>query len=192
MYRLQKIFYFPKNNKSKEYWKIVVFLYTFLLIHTNKVYAMPKIQPDFIITQEMIDDAIPTPASVNFTKRIEHDIRVMEKRHFENIDKESEDKYRIARLEFFLLGKTWEFSPLSDRMRRLRLASQRKMLSGTSLPVGIRRYISPAKIQNDSTPSNDTDDNVGLIDGFLKLYAPETYEKWSIRKRRLQECYNDG
>lgn len=192
MCKFTKKKYTFKNGAKKGYGKIIILLYVLTTFHTNKVSAMPKVQPDFIITQEMIDEATPTPALVHFTKRIEHDIRVMEKRHFENIDKESEDKYRIARLEFFLLGKTWEFSPLQDRMRRLRLASQRKMLSGTSLPVGIRRYVSPARIQNDSTPSNDTDDNVGLIDGFLKLYAPEAYEKWSIRKRRLQECYNDG
>lgn len=171
------------------------FLFTFLIFfvfHTNDVYSMPNTQPDFIISREAIDNATPTPAPVEFTKKIEHEIRVMEKRHFEKIDKETSPKYRVARLEFYLLGKTWEFSPLYDRMRRLKLASQRKMLSGTSLPLGIRKYVSPARIQNDSTPSNDTDDNVGLIDGFLKLYSPEMYEKWSIRKRHLQECYNDG
>lgn len=171
---------------------LIVIIFSCLVLNEEKIYAMPNVQPDFIITQEAIDNVIPTPADVVFTKKIEHDIKVMEKRHFATVDDTDSPKYRVARLEFLLLGKTWEFSPLNDRMRRLRLASQRKMLSGTSLPVGIRKYVSPARIQNDSTPSYDTDDNVGIIDGLLKLYAPETYDKWSKRKRRLQECYNDG
>ena len=171
---------------------LIIIFFSCFILSKNIAHAMPKTQPDFIITQEDIDNAIPTPADVVFTKKIEHDIKVMEKRHFETVDNEDSPKYRVARLEFLLLGKTWEFSPLNDRMRRLRLASQRKMLSGTSLPVGIRKYVSPARIQNDSTPSCDTDDNVGIIDGLMKLYTPDIYEKWSKRKRRLQECYNDG
>ena len=157
-----------------------------------RVYAAPNVQPDFIITEEDIKNAIPTPAPVHFDKRTEHEIRVMEKRHFEKTNDDESEKYRVAKLEEHLLGRTWEFSPLPNRMRTLKLASQRKMLSGTSLPVGIRRYASPARISNDSTPVYDNDDNVGLIDGLLKLIAPDAYYQWSKRKRRIQECYNDG
>ena len=158
----------------------------------DKTFSMPNVQPDFIITEEDIRNAVPTPAPVNFDSKTEHEIAVKEKRHFENSCEYDSDKYRIAKLEEHLLGRTWEFSPLSDRMRRLKLASQRKVLAGTSLPVGIRRYMSPARIKNDSTPSTETDDNVGIIDGLLKLYAPDVYYGWSDRKRRMQERYNDG
>ena len=157
-----------------------------------ETYAAPNVQPDFIITEEDIKNAVPTPASVCFDKKTEHEIRVMEKRHFEKTSDDEPEKYRVAKLEEHLLGRTWEFSPLSHRMRRLKLASQRKMLSGTSLPVGIRKYVSPARIANDSTPVYDNDDNVGIIDGLLKLMAPDTFYKWSKRKRHMQECYNDG
>lgn len=149
-------------------------------------------QPDFIITEEDIKNAIPTEADVTFTKKTEHEVRVMEKRHFEKVNDYDSSKYRIAKLENHLLGRTWEFSPIDERMRRLKLASQRKMLSGTSLPVGIRRYMSPERIANDSTPVYDNEDNVGIIDGLLKLYLPDTYKSWSNRKKRIRERYNDG
>ncbi len=153
--------------------------------------CMPNVQPDFIITQEDIQNAIPTEADVILTKKTEHEIRVMEKRHFASVNDYDSDKYRVAKLENYLLGRTWEFSPINERMHRLKLASQRKMLSGTSLPVGIRRYVSPSRIVNDSTPIYEDDNNVGIIDGLLKLYAPDAYDAWSSRKKRMRERYSD-
>ncbi len=182
-------------EKNLSYSSIKIFIYSILVCFAfgcGEVFPAPNAQPDFIITKEDIQNAIATPHSVNFDKKTEHEIRVMEKRHFEKIDDYNEDKYRIAKLEEYLLGRTWEFSPTKDRMNRLKLASQRKMLSGTSLPVGIRRYVSPARIANDSTPVYDNEDNVGLLDGFLKLCAPDIYYTWSARKKRMYERYNDG
>ncbi len=153
---------------------------------------IPEIQPDFIITKEDIQNAVPTEADTTLTKKTEHALKVMEKRHFEKVNNYDTPKYRIAKLENYLLGRTWEFSPVEDRIYRLKLASQRKMLSGTSLPVGIRQYVSPQRIANDSTPVYENEDNVGLIDGFLKLCAPDVYKSWSARKKRLNERYNDG
>jgi len=163
-----------------------------LLLFTQISYAeIPNVQPDFIITKEEIEKAIPTEADVTLNKKNTHAVNVMEKRHFEKINDYDLPKYRVAKLENFLLGRTWEFSPIDDRIRRLKLASQRKMLSGTSLPVGIRKYVSPERIANDSTPIYDNEDNVGLIDGLLKLYAPDVYYNWSSRKKRIRERYSD-
>ena len=153
---------------------------------------IPDIQPEFIITKEDIKNAVPTQADVILNEKNIHAVEVMEKRHFEKINNYDEAKYRVAKLENYLLGRTWEFSPINDRIKRLKLASQRKMLSGTSIPVGIRQYVSPQRIANDSTPIYENEDNVGIIDGFLKLYAPDVYKSWSERKKRLNERYNDG
>ena len=38
----------------------------------------------------------------------------------------------------------------------------------------------------------ENDDNVGIIDGLLKLYMPDVYYSWSNRKKRINERYNDG
>ena len=154
-------------------------------------YSLPNTQPDFIITEDTIKNAVPTPAKVVFDEKTEHDVKTMEKRHFNNTTEYESDKYRIIRLEKHLLGRTWEFSPLSDRIRRLKLASQRRMLSGVSLPPGIKSYMSPSRIKNDSTPTNDTDENVGIFDGLLKLYKPDIYRTWSERKKYIEEAYGD-
>ena len=161
----------------------------FLFLPLNSVFS--AIQPDFYITEEDIKNAVPTEAAVELNKKTEHEIKVMEKRHFEKTYSDESPSYRIKKLEKLLLGRTWEFSPLTDRMRRLKLASQRKILSGMALPVGIEKYASPSKIANDSTPIYENEDNVGILDGLLKLYAPEVYQNWSNRKKRLREVYHD-
>ena len=76
-------------------------------------------------------------------------------------------------------------------MKKLKLASQRKLLSGTSIPLSLRRAgFTPKRIANDSTPVNDNDDNVGLIDGFLKLMAPDAFKTYSEHKKRMYERYD--
>lgn len=169
-----------------------VAIFGLMFLWNTKVFAYTNIQPDFIITENDIKNAIPTEADVIFDNKIAHFVEVMEKRHFDKINNYDSPKYRVAKLENFLLGRTWEFSPIKERIERLKLASQRKMLSGTSLPVGIRKFVSPDRIKNDSTPIYDSEDNVGIIDGLMKLYAPDAYYHWSRREKRIRERYNDG
>ena len=185
-----------KKERLILYKSIKVFIYVVFLcqipFQAAVLAEIPNVQPEFIITKEDIQNAIPTEADVFFTKKTAHEIEVMEKRHFEQVNDYDSPKYRVAKLENYLLRRTWEFSPINTRVDRLKLASQRKMLSGTSLPVGIRRYVSPQRIANDSTPIYENDDNVGIIDGLLKLYMPDVYYSWSNRKKRINERYNDG
>lgn len=134
--------------------------------------------------------AIPTSLDVNFSKKQLKEIVAMEKRHFSSANKFDSSKYRIAKLEEHLLGRTWEFLPVEERMRKLKLASQRKMLSGTSIPLSLRRAgFSPKRIANDSTLIYDDSDNVGLIDGFLRLINPDAFGAYSLRKKRMYERY---
>lgn len=169
--------------------KIILFLISFILSF-GKSFSYTNVQEDFIITKEDIKNAIPTEAKVIFDKKNEHCVEIMEKRHFGKINNYDSPKHRIAKLENLLLKRTWEFSPIKERIERLKLASQRKMLSGTSLPVGIRQFVSPERIANDSTPIYE--DNVGIIDGLMRLYAPDAYKNWAIKEKRIRERYNDG
>ncbi len=186
----QKIILYEFLGKSAG--GIFCLILAFLTISPAKSYSYINAQPEFNISEEDIKNAIPTQAPVVFDNKIRHDVEVMEKRHFEKTNDFDSPKYRVAKLENYLLGRTYEFSLINDRMERLKLASQRKALSGTSIPPGLRKHFSPARIANNSTPVYDNEDNVGLIDGLLKLYAPQIYYPWSKRKKRLQECYNDG
>lgn len=153
--------------------------------------AMCEVQQDFYITAEDIMNAQPVPPDVNFSKKVAREIKTMEKRHFSSVNTYDSDKYRIAKLEEHLLGRTWEFLPVDERMKKLKLASQRKLLSGTAIPLSLRRAgYTPKRIANDSTPVYDNDDNVGLIDGFLKLMAPDAFKTYSEHKKRMYERYD--
>ena len=112
----------------------------------------------------------------------------MEKRHFHNKVTNETDSYRIARLERELMGKVWAYTPLETRMRRLKIASQRTVLAGTSLPNNLARVYTPKRIRNDSIELAQQD-QVGIIDGLLRLYAPEFYQKLRYRNDRHFEQF---
>ena len=145
---------------------------------------------DFQITKQMIIDAIPTESEVVFTPKIEKEVRIMEKRHFNNELVGGDDSYRIARLERELMGRVWRYTPLEDRMRRLKLASSRTMLAGTSLPPSLNRHFTPKRIHNDSIELREQD-RVGIIDGLLRLYAPDLYQKYASYKDRQFERFSE-
>ena len=166
-------------------------LLCFVFIFVLNLPAFSDVQPTFYISAEEIVNAVPNPPDVNFSRKNNKDIATMEKRHFSSVNKFDSDKYRIARLEEHLLGRTWEFLPVDERMRKLKLASQRKMLSGTAIPTSLRRAgFSPKRIANDSTPVYNDDNNVGLIDGFLKLIAPDAFASYSEHRKRMYEQYD--
>lgn len=170
--------------------KLILALFLLAIINVNP--AISEVQETFYITAEDIMNAQAKAPDVAFSKKVSREIKTMEKRHFSGVNTYDSDKYRIARLEEHLLGRTWEFLPVDERMRKLKLASQRKVLSGTSIPLSLRRAgFTPKRIANDSTPVYDDDNNVGLVDGFLKLLAPDAFETYSRRKKRMYERYGE-
>lgn len=169
---------------------IVVTCVIIFLCQTPLVYA--KVQKDFYITAQDILNARPKAPEVNLTPKMAHELDVMEKRHFNNKNVYDSNKYRVAKLENVLLGRTWEYLPIEDRMRKLKLASQRKMLRGTPISPSLRRAgFTPQRIANDSTPVLEDDDDVGIIDGLMKLYAPDAYDIYNKRKKRMSERYEN-
>lgn len=145
-------------------------------------------QAEVTITKQDLIKAQPKEPEVVFTPQIEKEVSIMEKRHFHNKVTNETDSYRIARLESELMGRVWSFSPLETRMRRLKLASQRTMLAGTSLPNNLARIYSPKRIRNDSIELRERE-QVGIIDGLLRLYAPDFYQKLKYRNDRQFEYF---
>lgn len=145
-------------------------------------------QAEVEITQELIDNTKVRAPEVKFTPKIEKEISIMEKRHFKNPPTNETDGYRIARLEDTLMGKVWEYTPLETRMRRLKLASQRVTLAGTSLPNNLSRIYTQKRIRNDSIELREIE-QVGIIDGLLRVYAPDLYEKVRFRNNRHFEYF---
>ena len=143
-----------------------------------------------IITKEDIQNAKPrSPYPVSFSKKDLHIIEVMEKRHFPRTYPEFDDAMRLKNLEYELLGRIWEYTPQEDRIKKLKIASSNTMLIGTALPPSISSKINVKRMRNDSIQLRKRD-NVGLIDGFLRLINPEKYEEYRKYSDSLYNKYD--
>ncbi len=114
-------------------------------------------------------------------------IKIMEDRHFQNSHENEDTLYRIEALEDYLFGTTNEHYSFLKRVERLKIASQQKMLQGVSMPLGTG--ISRKKMRNNKITIKESD-NVGLIDGLMKLYAPDVYEFYKRKNERHLEYEN--
>ena len=141
------------------------------------------------ITKEDILNATPRSMyQVNFSSKDLKVIEIMERRHFPRTYPELSDKERLKNLEYELLGRIWEFTPQDERIKKLKLASSNTMLIGTSLPPSISSKRNAKKLRNTEIQLRQRD-NVGLIDGFLKLFSPEKYELYRKNADRLYYKY---
>ena len=142
-----------------------------------------------IITKEDIMNAKPiSPYTVNFSAKDLKDIEIMERRHFPRTYPEFSDRERLKNLEYELLGKIWEFTPQQERIKKLKLASSNTMLTGMALPASISSKRNAKKLTNSELQLRQRD-NVGLIDGFLRLMSPEKYEIYRQNASRLYYKY---
>jgi len=126
------------------------------------------------------------------TPKMLREVKIMESRHFQNkANNQESDAYRVERLERELLGRSYDALPLNDRMKTLKIASQKRMLAGTSLPPSISKYYSPKRIQNDLIYVVPKNDDVGIIDGLMKVYMPDLFKAYRARKERQFELFDD-
>ena len=131
-----------------------------------------------IITKDDILNAKPkSPYEVEFSQKDLKIVEILEKRHFPRTYEEFSDKERLKNLEYELFGKIWEYTPKEERIRRLSVASSNRMLTGMALPCSISSKRNAKRMRNDSLPIRQKDD-VGLIDGFLRLLNPDKYEQY--------------
>lgn len=129
------------------------------------------------ITKEDIINAKPTEEKVCFSGKDLKVIEMMEKRHFPRTYPEFNDSERLRNLEWELLGRIWVYTSQEDRIKRLKLASTNTMLSGVALPARISSKRNVKRMRNDDITLRKRD-NVGLIDGFLRLINPSLYEQY--------------
>jgi hypothetical protein len=113
------------------------------------------------------------------TPRMLKEIKIMETRHFGKNFYELKERIRLNNLEEELFGVNFEGISLERRMKKLKIASQKRMTQGASIPRSVG--ISAKRIQNDNIKIVDKND-VGIIDGLMKLYAPDAYEVWRRQK----------
>ena len=142
------------------------------------------------ITKEDILNAKPkAPYSVNFSAKDLKIIEIMERRHFPRTYPEFSDNERLKNLEYELLGRTWQYLPQEERIKTLKLASSNTALIGTALPASISSKRIAKRLKNDEIQLRQRD-NVGLIDGFLRLISPEKYEIYRKSADKLYYKYD--
>ena len=148
----------------------------YIMVTPLACYCFEPVQT-ITITKEDLKNAKPTIEEVNFSKKDLHVIEVLENRHFPRTYPELTDNERLRNLEFELLGRVWEYTKQQDRIKTLKIASSNRMLIGMSLPPSISSKRNAKKMRNDSIQMREPD-NVGLIDGFLRLINPDLYEQY--------------
>ena len=80
------------------------------------------------------------------------------------------------------------YKKIIERIEKLKLASSNTMLIGTALPASISSKRNAKKLRNNEIQLRQRD-NVGLIDGFLRLLSPEKYEIYRQNADRLYYKY---
>lgn len=174
-----------KRIKFNIIYSIFYTLLLYLIFTPLYSYCSEDIKTIFI-TKENIKKAKPiSPYKVEFNKKDLKAIEIMERRHFPRTYPEFSDKERIKNLEFELLGRAWEYTPQEERIKKLKLASSNTALIGTALPPSISSKKNAKKLRNNEIQLRQRDE-VGLIDGFLKLISPEKYE---IYRKNANELY---
>ena len=167
---------------------ICLFICLLLLLFLHS-YCCANVQK-IVITKEDIKNAKPvSPFQVEFSKKDLKYVEMMEKRHFPRTYPEFSDKERLKNLEYELLGRIWEYTPQNDRIELLKLASSNVMLQGVALPASISSRRNAKRMRNDTIQLRQRD-NVGLIDGFLRLISPEKYEYYRQYSDNMFEKYD--
>jgi hypothetical protein len=168
---------------------LIVYIVIFYSIFIPLVSFCSEEAKVIVITKEDIRNArAHSPYKVEFSQKDLKAIEIMERRHFPRIYPEFSDSQRLKNLEYELLGRIWEYTPQQDRIKTLKLASSNTALIGTALPPSISSKRNAKKLRNTQIQLRERD-NVGLIDGFLRLMSPEKYEMYRKNAENLYYKY---
>ena len=121
------------------------------------------------------ENTADNPRLVNLSEQQYQYLRSMEKRRFGRAYEYENSIDRIERLEREYFDEPQKGN-ISQRVKNLRMESTRDAISGTAMTPMMqdtfnRRYISPRT--TDTSHYNE----VGLIDGFIRLWWPDLYEQ---------------
>ncbi len=102
-------------------------------------------------------------------------LETMEKRLYNRTYDDKVTIDRIEQLEFDLYGSIQKGSPIT-RLNNLKVESMHHSIRGTSIPPSMMRNYQNKYIQNENYEYHD---DVGLIDGFIRLWFPDFYAQLS-------------
>lgn len=174
---------------KKEFIISVVFCFIFYIFFPPLACFCYEPVQTVVITKEDIKNACPvSPYQVKFNSKDLKSIKMLEKRHFNKTYDDMKDCDRLSQLEYELLDRTWRFIPQKERIKKLEIVSSNVMLEGMALPVNLSHNRTIKRLRNNQIPRKEKD-NVGLIDGFLRLVSPEKYEIYKQSSKHFFEEY---
>lgn len=175
-----------KHTKFNILYSIIFSIIFYLIFIPLTCYCCEPTKTIMITKEDILYAKPNSPYNVYFSLKDLKAIEIMERRHFSRIYPEFSDAERLKNLEYELLGKTWIYLPQEERIKTLKLASSNTMLIGTSLPPSFSSKKMAKRAKTDIPLRRR--DNVGLIDGFLRLINPELYENY---RKNADKIYYD-
>ncbi|MBR5304432.1 MAG: hypothetical protein IKU37_06370 [Candidatus Gastranaerophilales bacterium] len=174
-----------KRIKLNIIYSILFAIILYSIFHPIYCYCSEETKTIFITKEDIKKSTPKSPYQVKFSPKDLKIIEIMERRHFPRTYPEFSDSERLKNLEYELIGRVWEYSPQDERIKKLKLASSNTALIGTALPASISSKKNVKKLRNTEIQIRQKN-NVGLIDGFLRLMSPEKYE---IYRKNADEMY---
>ena len=120
------------------------------------------------------ENTADNPRLINLSEKQFQYLREMEKRHYGRTFEYENSIDRIERLEIDYFDEVQKGN-ISQRLKNLRMESTREAISGTAMTPMMqetfnRKYISPR-----TTDTSHYNNEVGLIDGFIRLWWPDLF-----------------
>lgn len=153
--------------------KIFVFIST-IFISSFSVYAYE------------FENTMDNPRLVNLTPRQFHSLEVIEKRIYNNTFREADTMDRIERLELDLFNAIQK-GTVTQRLNTLRIESTKSSIRGTAMTPMMMDNFNTKYINPRGEDSGGYHEDVGIIDGLIRVWWPDFYETIS-EYRRFKEA----
>ncbi len=155
-------------------WLVIIFMPCSCLSFEDETIDTSKIP--FLYDENILkENTADNPRLVNLSPQQYKALEMMEKRLYKRTFDYENNIDRIERLEIRFFDEPQK-GTISVRLNALKLESSRNAISGTAMTPMMqetfnRKYIRP--INPDTSHYNE----VGIIDGFLRLWFPELYKE---------------
>ncbi len=135
-----------------------------------------------------LENTADNPRLVNIAPEQMHELSVIENRIYGNSFKGQNTLERIERLEMDLFHG-FQNGTLNQRLNTLKIESTRAALRGNAMtPMMMSAF--NTKYINSSTNYSTYHEDVGLIDGLIKVWYPDFYNMLeNYRKFKEDNCY---
>lgn len=151
----------------------------FVLISTIFVFSISSFAYE-------IENTADNPRLVNLTPRQFHSLEVIENRIYNNTFREDNTMDRIERLELDLFHAIQK-GTVTQRLNTLRIESTKSSIRGTAMTPMMMDNFNTRYINPRGEDAGTYHDDVGIIDGLIRVWWPDFYETIS-EYRKFKEA----